>query len=297
VYSALRMNWKDLYAKHYKILTIIPIVILLISLGVLYNNYRVTGEIVAQDVTLKGGITATVTTTQPVPNVEEELKSMLNADISVRTLREFGSNKQIGFIIETPDVAEADLRAALENTLSLKLTDENFSIEQVGESLGKAFYNQMLVAIALAFIFIGIVVIITFRAIIPSVTVIFAAFMDMVTTLAIMTLLGIKLSTSGIAAILTLIVYSIDTDMLITTKALKRVDEGTIVDRLAAGFKTGMTMTVTTIVALTAGYFISTSIVIKQIFLIIIIGFIVDVIATYLMNAGILLWWVKRKNG
>lgn len=271
--------------------------ILLISLGVLYNNYRVTGEIVAQDVTLKGGITATVTTTQPVPNVEEELKSMLNADISVRTLREFGSNKQIGFIIETPDVAEADLRAALENTLSLKLTDENFSIEQVGESLGKAFYNQMLVAIALAFIFIGIVVIITFRAIIPSVTVIFAAFMDMVTTLAIMTLLGIKLSTSGIAAILTLIVYSIDTDMLITTKALKRVDEGTIVDRLAAGFKTGMTMTVTTIVALTAGYFISTSIVIKQIFLIIIIGFIVDVIATYLMNAGILLWWVKRKNG
>lgn len=291
------MNWKELYSKHYKILTIIPIVILLISLGILYNNYRTTGEIVAQDVTLKGGITATVTTPKPAPNLEDELKSMLNADLSVRTLKEFGSNDQIGFIIETPNIPESDLRPALEKALNLKLSDDNFSIEQVGESLGKAFYNQMLVAIALAFIFIGIVVVITFRAIVPSFTVIFAAFMDMVTTLAIMTLLGIKLSTSGVAAILTLIVYSIDTDMLITTKALKRVDEGTIVDRLASGFKTGMTMTITTIVALTAGYFISTSIVIKQIFLIIIIGFIVDIVATYLMNAGVLMWWVKRKNG
>ncbi len=291
------MNWKELYSKHYKILTIIPIVILLISLGILYNNYRTTGEIVAQDVTLKGGITATVTTSQPSPNLEDELKSMLNTDLSVRTLKEFGSNEQIGFIIETPDAAESDLRTALEKTLNLKLTDDNFSIELVGKSLGKAFYNQMLVAILLAFVFIGIVVVITFRAVVPSVTVIFAAFMDMVTTLAIMTLLGIKLSSSGIAAILTLIVYSIDTDMLITTKALKRVDEGTIVDRLASGFKTGMTMTITTIVALTAGYFVSTSIVIKQIFLIIIIGFIVDIVATYLMNAGVLMWWVKRKNG
>ena len=291
------MNWKELYSKHYKILTIIPIVILLISLGILYSNYRTTGEIVAQDVTLKGGITATVTTSQPSPNLEDELKSMLNTDLSVRTLKEFGSNEQIGFIIETPDAAESDLRTALEKTLNLKLTDDNFSIELVGKSLGKAFYNQMLVAILLAFVFIGIVVVITFRAVVPSVTVIFAAFMDMVTTLAIMTLLGIKLSSSGIAAILTLIVYSIDTDMLITTKALKRVDEGTIVDRLASGFKTGMTMTITTIVALTAGYFVSTSIVIKQIFLIIIIGFIVDIVATYLMNAGVLMWWVKRKNG
>ena len=291
------MALKDFYNKYYKVLTLIPIILLLGSLGVIYMNYLKTGDFVNMDVTLKGGITATVTTTQRFPNLESDLKSLLNTELTVRTLAEFGSNEQLGLLIEVPDVPDAQLKEALEQTLGFPLTDNNYSTEQIGATLGQSFYRQMLVAIFLAFIFIGIVVLITYRAIVPSLTVVFAAFMDMVVTVAIMNLTGIKLSTSGIAALLMLIAYSIDTDMLITTKALKRADEGPLFERMLSGVKTGLTMTVTTVVALLAGYFISTSILIKQIFLIIIIGLIIDVIATYLMNAGVLTWWVKRKHG
>ena len=56
-------------------------------------------------------------------------------------------------------------------------------------------------------------------------------------------------------------------------------------------------MTATTLVALTAGYFISSSYVIKEIFMILIFGLIYDMIVTYLLNAGVLVWWVKRKAG
>ena len=80
-----------------------------------------------------------------------------------------------------------------------------------------------------------------------------------------------------------------------TTRVLKR-REGTIYERIKSSVKTGLTMTSTTLVALIAGYIVSQSIVIKQMFTIIIIGLIVDVIMTYLMNAGLLVWYAKKKN-
>ncbi|MBT4717506.1 protein translocase subunit SecF, partial [Candidatus Woesearchaeota archaeon] len=162
-------------------------------------------------------------------------------------------------------------------------------------SLGESFYRQMAVAIILAFIFMAFVVFVTFRSFIPSFMVVFAAFADMVCTLAFLSLFGFQISTAGIAAILLLIGYSIDTDILLTTKVLKRKD-GSIFERLFDGSKTGLTMTITTVVALTVGYFVSTSLVLKQMFMIIVIGLLIDVIMTYAMNAGLLVWYAKKKR-
>ena len=108
-------------------------------------------------------------------------------------------------------------------------------------------------------------------------------------------LFDIKLSTAGIAAILLLIGYSIDTDILLTTKLLKRRD-GSIFERLYESMKTGLTMTTTTIVALTIAYFVATSLVLKQMFLIIVVGLLFDVIMTYAMNAGLLVWYAKKRR-
>ena len=51
------------------------------------------------------------------------------------------------------------------------------------------------------------VIFILFRTFIPSIAVIFAAFADIVMTLALVNYLGIKLSTAGIEAFLMLIGY------------------------------------------------------------------------------------------
>ncbi len=55
-------------------------------------------------------------------------------------------------------------------------------------------------------------------------------------------------------------------------------------------------MTVTTLVALSVGALFSTSFVLKQMFTIIVIALIIDIIATYLANAPILIWYCKKKN-
>ena len=69
----------------------------------------------------------------------------------------------------------------------------------------------------------GLVVFIYFRTLVPSLAVILAAFSDIVVTLAIFNLTGEKLSTAGVAAFLMLIGYSVDTDILLNTRVLKKL--------------------------------------------------------------------------
>lgn len=297
------MAFKEWYAKYYRWLFFIPIAILIACLSIIGAHYAKTGDFVDRDVTLKGGITVTISTDIPVPGMKEYLlEKFPSSDVVVRTLTEFGSDVQTGFIIEASDLEEATLKKAIEEKLQKEkadfaLTKDNYSAEQVGSSLGESFYRQMLTAILLAFAFMAIVVLITFRSFIPSMTIVFCAFCDMVFPIAIMNLLGIRLSTAGIAALLMLIGYSVDTDILITTKALKRQEEGNVIDRMFDGVKTGLTMTWTSLIAIIGGYFITASIIIKEIFLILIFGLLYDMVVTYLLNTGILVWWVKRKAG
>src|SRR3989338_1474755 len=107
----------------------------------------------------------------------------------------------------------------------------------------------MLFAVLFAFLLMAIVVFITFRLFIPSFAIVLCAFSDIVTTLAIVDLIGLRIGTSGIAAFLMLIGYSIDSDILLTTRVLKR-KEGSVMERFRGAFKTGLTLSITTIIAL-----------------------------------------------
>ena len=111
----------------------------------------------------------------------------------------------------------------------------------------------------------------------------------------IISITGIKLGEGGIVALLLIIAYSIDTDILLTTRMLKRKQDNMYV-RMESSIKTGLTMTVTTIFALLAAYFIVFNPVLKQIFLIIIIACFIDILTTYLSNGSILVWYMKKKG-
>lgn len=130
---------------------------------------------------------------------------------------------------------------------------------------------------------------------IPSVAVILAAFSDIVVTLAVTNVLGIKIGTAGIAAFLMLIGYSVDTDILLSTRVLKRTS-GSIYDRIISALKTGLTMNATTLAVVLVGLFVAESPVITQIMTILLIGLIVDMINTWLQNTGILRWYLERKE-
>lgn len=249
-----------------------------------------------KDVSLKGGITATIYTGNEVSL--DELSNKLNeafSDSNIRKLSEFGSTKQLGIIVEIGEVDEPKLKSLLEGFFGFTLNDQNYSVEVVGSSLGESFYKQMSIAILVAFLFMALVIFLLFRNFIPSIAVVFAAFSDILITLAVVDLIGLRIGTAGIASFLLLIGYSVDTDVLLTTKVLKE-KEGSLFARIYDSMRTGLTMTCSTLVALVIGYFVSTSFILKEMFLIIFIGLVADVVVTYLGNAPLLVWYVKRKE-
>jgi len=289
---------KNFYDKQYKKLLIIPFALLFIAIMLISFKYAATGDFVNRDVSLKGGVTITIPTENEVDitNLENSLKNDFpKNDLRVRVLSQFG--RQIGISIEA-DITESEFDLLLQKTqqkLGLKLSEKDYTVEIVGGSLGASFFRETLFALLIAFLFMGIVVFLYFRTFVPSMAVILAAFSDIVVTLAIINLLGIKLSTAGIAAFLMLIGYSVDTDILLSTRVLKRKD-GTVQDRILGSIKTGIMMSLTTIVASLIGLLFAQSDVIKQIMVIILIGLLVDMIFTWIQNVGLLKLYLERKE-
>ena len=275
---------------------IFTVVLLFLAIGVLGYNYATTGEFVEKGVSLKGGITLTVSTNTDLDT--SALKSFLQqklikSDVEIRRLTEAGMIKSI--IIEASDTDEDALKSAVNDSGLLKITEDNYTIESMGSTLGASFFRQTIFAVIIAFLAMGLVVLITFRSWIPSFFVILAATSDIICTLATVSLLGIKLTTAGVAAFLMLIGYSVDTDILLTTRVLKR-KEGTIFSRILDSMKTGMTMSITSLVAALLAYIFTSSDVIKQIMIIIVIGLVFDILNTWIQNTGILRWYLERKE-
>ncbi len=131
---------------------------------------------------------------------------------------------------------------------------------------------------------------------VPAFAVILSAFADIVMTLAIVDLVGMKISTAGIVAFLMLIGYSVDTDILLTTRLLKR--KKSVNASLFDAFKTGTTMTMTSIAAIAAALIVVYSFesVLNQIFIILLIGLFMDLFNTWVTNASMIKWYVERKK-
>ncbi len=295
------MGFKDkikaVYEGQYKLLMLIPILMVVLAIMQIGVQFAMTGEPVHRGISLKGG--SAITISDPPAISSAELQDFLNqqfprASITVRTIG--GAGETIGIAIDSDAQQEEEINAilaALKQKLSLQ--ENQFGVEIIGSSLGAGFFRQTLIALLTAFILMGIVVFLYFRVPIPSLAVVAAAFSDIVVTLAIFNLTGIKLSSAGVAAFLMLIGYSVDTDMLLTSRVLRR-KEGTLMDRIYSSISTGMTMTVTTLSVLVVGLIFVQSDVIKQIMLILFIGLLVDMPMTWIQNVGILRLYFEKKG-
>jgi len=274
-----KLNFSKSYDKHYKKLFFIPIILLVLSLFYLASFYTQNGDIIYKDITLTGGTSIQVNTNTDIEILRQELETNFQ-DVSIRSISNILTGEQVAILIETSAPPE-EIKPFLETYFGFELTSENSSIEFTGSKIGGSFYNQLRFAIALSFIFMAIVVFIIFRSYIPSLAVIFSAFSDIVLTVTVVNLLGMRLSTAGIMAFLMLIGYSVDTDILLTTRILKRRGFS-INSRLFNAFKTGITMTLTSLAVVLVGLFLTASFskVFSQIFTILTIGLLFNILFT-----------------
>ncbi len=288
--------FRRVYEDDYKKLLAIPMLLLLVAILQIGYQISTEGDFIHKDVSLKGGVTITVPTQEDL-NINE-IESFLSqkfpdATVTVRRLTTLGS--VTGFIIDA-DISHEE-REGFVSAVSEKTGKDpkEMSIEEIGSSLGSSFFRQTMMAILIAFVFMGLVVFLYFRTFVPSFAVILAAFSDIVVTVAIVNVLGMRISTAGIAAFLMLIGYSVDTDILLSTRVLKR-KEGSVMQRIYSAMKTGVTMNFTTLAAVTVGMLVSKSDVLVQIMTIILIGLLVDMVNTWIQNVGILRLYLEKKG-
>lgn len=264
----------------------IPLVLLVISVVFIGFHLATTGMPVTPGLDFSGGTAVTIRT--------DETHDQLQTVFSAYPLKEISDMNDAKFLkFGSMDEATSKSLATL---VSQKYPDAN--INQISETFGKSLQYQAFIALIFSFIGMAIVVFISFRTFVPSVAVVLSAFADMVMTAAAMNILGINLTLGTTGALLMLIGYSVDSDILLTNRVLKR--QGKLHDKLAGAFHTGIIMTSTTFAAITALFVVSwlgSIQIVMEISAVLLIGLCFDILNTWLTNAAILKWYVQKGGG
>jgi len=270
-----------------KQLVIIPLAMLAVSLVLLALNMVATGMPVTPGIDFSGGTAVTIFTADSKEQIQSTFAGYPLIDISE------GVNN--GKFLKFGSMDDAKFQS-LTAIIYQKFPDAK--VDQIGETFGKTLQSQAVLAIIFSFIGMSIVIFVSFRTFVPAVAVVLSAFADMVMTAAAMNIVGIPLSLGTVAALLMLIGYSVDSDILLTNRVLKR--QGKLNDKLSGAFHTGIIMTSTTLAAAAAMFVVSwlgSVQILMEISAVLLIGLVFDILNTWLTNVGILKWYVLKGGG
>ena len=276
----------------YRLLAVIPVALLVLSAAILVNKYATTGEWFDRGVELKGGTLLTIKTQQPVDvaQIEAALGGSFGR-VSIRGIRGFG---EYGASVEME--SSANYSAALQRIGDSGIKIVDFSVENTGPSLSSAFWSQAQIAIIIAFVMIWIISFIVFRTVLTSLTTTLSAVSDMVMTLAFMQVFGIEFSLASLGALLMMLGYSVDTDIMLNSRLRKETEE-VIGQRVGGAVKTGLTMTFTSIGAVGAILIAPVPAALAEIAAVLFIGLTADIVNTWAFNSIILRWYFEKRGG
>jgi len=264
-------------------LVAVPLVVLAVALGMLAVTFAMTGSPVALGNDFTGGSELTVQSSEPI---SEQQATDVFGDSVVSVQRVSGQDQYIITFDDSAEISElttqaeqADGITVLQSgTTSPVFGAENQRLAVIG--VGVAFLGMSLLAFAL------------FRSFVPSIAIVVSAFSDIVVPVAIMNLVGIELSLGTVAALLMLIGYSVDSDILLNNHVLRR--SGGFYESTYRAMRTGVTMTVTSIAAMTVMAIAATLFGIElmaSIGIVLVLGLAADLMNTYMLNVTLLRWY------
>jgi preprotein translocase subunit SecF len=217
-------------------------------------------------------------------------------DLSALEPRDAVSSAQ-GAVLSAEENFNNQLSQTIFSELGIPPDQSKVQRKQIGSALGKTFWQNALWVTLIGVLGILVVVFIFFREFVPTISIVYSGIFDILAGLAFMALLQIPLSLATIPALLMVTGYSIDTDILLTTRILRKKG-GTDKDRGWDSFITGLTMTLTALAAVGVMMVLafSTGIsVIYEIGAVLVGGLIGDLIVTWFGNAPIVLWYSETK--
>jgi len=271
----------------------VPLIVLFIALAVLGTNTLTTGSPITLGYEFVGGTVISFVSDQTPAELMAEFSQYGPVDA-----RAFGERK----LIEFPPL-DKDTTEKLRADIAAKYSD--VSISFTSPVYGRELQLQAVKGVLVAFLGMAVLVFLFFRTFVPSLAVVLSAFSDIVIAAALMDVVGIKLSLATVAALLMLIGYSVDSDILLTERVLKR--KGELSEKIVKAMGTGLTMTITSLAAvlvllLVSSYsyvFASTFSridILADIAVVLAFGLLADIMNTWMLNAAILKWYMQRRG-
>lgn len=266
------------FMDNYKLLIIVPIIVAIIS----FSSLAIFG--IEPGVDLKGGTMAEITLNHDMNS--NEIANLLQKSLHIEEVKIISNNNRHVTVEFSDSVDIGEFRKATESIGTVS------SFNTVGPVLSEEAMGQVYWAILFAFIFMAITVLLVFKQIVPAFAVIISAFLDIVFAAGGMAILKVPLSIASVGALLMLIGYSVDTDIMLTTRLLKRKN-GTEVERATEAMKTGLTMSLAAIAAMVVLYIVTILTMpqartLSEISIVLILGLIADILNTWFLNLGIL---------
>jgi preprotein translocase subunit SecF len=257
-----------------------PLVVLAVALLVVGGWYAVTGSPVNPGIEFTGGTELQVVADASQPEIRAAF------DVPPESIRPIPAAENT-YVVTFQSTDAAALEAA-----ALAAGYEVTAVQSTSPSFGANTQQLALLGVATAFVGMSVVVFLLFRTVIPSLAVVVSAFSDMVVPLALMNLLGIELSLGTVAALLMLIGYSVDSDILLTSHVLRR--RGGFYESAYRAMRTGVTMTLTSLSAAIVMAIAASAFgidLLTAIGTVLALGLATDLMNTYLFNVGLLRWY------
>ncbi|UPV75266.1 protein translocase subunit SecF [Halorussus limi] len=268
-------------------LAAIPLAILAVALLVIVGWYVFTGAPVRLGMEFTGGTELRVQTSTP----PSEISSAFATEASVTPVRTADNTYIVTFPPGAEDIAD-QARNNLQPVQGQSTADMVKSVQGTSASFGESTQRLALMGVGLAFVGMSILVFLMFRSFVPSIAVVISAFSDIVIPLALMNLLGIPLSLGTVAALLMLIGYSVDSDILLNNHILRR--SGDFYESTHRAMRTGVTMTVTSLSAMAVMALVAWIFgidLLRDIGIVLVLGLATDLMNTYMLNLSLLRWY------
>lgn len=272
---------------------LVPVALFVLSLLVIGGQYANNGSVLDRGVVFSGGTEVTYTVDGEFSTVEVEEIMTSHGRAGSNALREETQNgTRLKLTVPPPQLENESVAEDLLENNSIR--NMNVEVQQfyfAASSVAETFLLQAVWAFILAFTIMSVVIFASFRDVIPAFAVILAASADIIFTIAVMSILEIPLTLGSLSALLMLIGYSVDTDIVLSSRVLKQ-KRGSLKEKLWSSIKTGVTMSSGGIAAFTLLYTISTALVgsseLSAVASVMVIGLLADMPFTWLGNTVIL---------
>ncbi len=175
------------------------------------------------------------------------------------------------------------------------IPENSVTVELRGATITSIYTEQARNAMIGAFVAMGIIIFIAFRRCVTVGGILLAVGLDMLGVLGCMALFGVELSLASVAGLLMLIGYAVDTNILLTTRVLKRVG-GEPREKVVDAMHTGLMMSGSTLIPLFALNLLTTAPQLYQLTAVLIFGIIIDIFNTWFLNSAIIIRHAERQQ-